>query len=169
MYNKINPDKTHKGALSKIIIQNFFEERGVQMKKIALSIAAIVMALTCVFSLSACGQTPEEKLANYIESDTFKEQVDSMSSQFESVLDVDVKAEDSKIIYEFTYKTQIPDNTLDTVKSSLDSAFQSMASTYEGIANTIKKEVGVENPVIVVNINNADGKNITTMEFNATE
>lgn len=139
------------------------------MKKITLSIAAIVMALACVFSLSACGQTPEEKLANYIESDAFKEQVESMSSQFESMLDIDVKAEDSKIIYDFTYKTQIPDNTLDTVKSSLESSFKSLSSTYEGIANTIKKEIGIENPVVVVNFNNADGTNITTIEYNATE
>lgn len=139
------------------------------MKKIALSIAAVVMALTCILSLSACGQSPEEKLTNYIKSDIFQKQVDSMSSQFESMLDIDVKAEDSKVIYEFTYKTQIPDETLGTVKSTLDSSFQAMSSTFESIANEIKKDVGVENPIIVVSINNADGKNITALEFKATE
>lgn len=139
------------------------------MKKIALSIAAIVMALTCVFSLSACGQTPEKKLENFIESDSFKEQMDSLSSQFESILDIDVRAEDSKIIYDFTYKEQITDSTLDVVKDGLDSSFQTSASTYENIANAMKKEIGISNPSVVINFNNADGTIITSKEFYATE
>ncbi len=139
------------------------------MKKITLSIASIILAFTCIFGLTACGQAPEEKLQTYIESDSFKEQVESMTSQFESMLDIDVRVEGSKLIYDFTYKTQIADDLLDTVKSTLDSTFNSMASTYENIANTIKEEVGVENPVVVIEINNADGKNITSIEFNATK
>lgn len=139
------------------------------MKKITLSIVAVLMALTTVFSLAACGQTPEEKLANYISSDTFQSQVDSMEQSFGSALKIDVKAEGSKIIYDFTYTTQIDSSLVATTKETLDSTFNSLSSTYEDIANSIKKEVGVENPVVVININNADGTEITTLEFSATE
>lgn len=139
------------------------------MKKITLSIVAVLMALTSVFTFAACGQTPEQKLATYVESDTFQKQVDSMKEQFASVLDVKVSAEGSKVIYDFTYKTQIEDSLVAATKETLDTTFQSMSSTYTGIADALKEDVGIENPVVVININNADGKNITTIEFKATK
>lgn len=139
------------------------------MKKITLSIVAVLMALTSVFTFAACGQSPEQKLVSYVESDNFQKQVDQMASSFASVLDVKVSAEGSKVIYDFTYKTQIEDSLVAATKETLDSTFQSMSSTYTDIADAIKKEVGVENPVVVININNADGKNITSIEFKASK
>lgn len=127
------------------------------------------MALATIFSFTACGQTPEQRLTSYIESDAFQQQVDSMSASFASVLTVDVKAEDSKIIYDFTYTTQIEESMVAETKSTLDTTFESMSSTFEEIANSVKDEVGVENPVIEVRINNADNTNITSIEFNATK
>ena len=76
------------------------------MKKLALSIVAVLLALTTVFGLTACGETPEQKLKSYIESDTVQKQLDSMTSSFESMLDIDVKAENEKLVFDFTYKTQ---------------------------------------------------------------
>ena len=139
------------------------------MKKLALSIVAILVAITTVFGLTACGETPEQKLKSYIESDTVQEQISSMTSSFESMLDIDVKAEGEKVVFDFTYKTQIDDATLETVKSQLETAFDSLASTFESMANQIKKEVGIENATVVININNADGKSIVNFEYKATE
>lgn len=139
------------------------------MKKLALSIVAILVAITTVFGLTACGETPEQKLKSYIESDTVQEQISSMTSSFESMLDIDVKAEGEKVVFDFTYKTQIDDATLETVKSQLETAFDSLASTFESMANQIKKEVGIENATVVININNADGTNIVNLEYKATE
>lgn len=139
------------------------------MKKLALSIVAVLVAITTVFGLTACGETPEQKLKSYIQSDVVKEQIDSMTSQFESMLDIDVKAEGEKLVFDFTYKTQIDDATLSTVKSSLETAFSSLASTFETLANQIKKEVGLAGATVVININNADGKNIVNLEYKATE
>lgn len=92
-----------------------------------------------------------------------------MTSSFESMLDTDVKAEGEKVVFDFTYKTQIDDATLETVKSQLETAFDSLASTFESMANQIKKEVGIENATVVININNADGTNIVNLEYKATE
>ncbi|MDD6988612.1 DUF4854 domain-containing protein [Ruminococcus sp.] len=139
------------------------------MKKLALSIVAVLVAITTVFGLTACGETPEQKLKSYIESDTVQEQISSMTSSFESMLDIDVKAEGEKVVFDFTYKTQIDDATLETVKSQLETAFDSLASTFESMANQIKKEVGIENATVVININNADGTNIVNLEYKATE
>lgn len=139
------------------------------MKKLALSIVAVLVAITTVFGLTACGETPEQKLKSYIQSDVVKEQIDSMTSQFESMLDIDVKAEGEKLVFDFTYKTQIDDATLSIVKSSLETAFSSLASTFETLANQIKKEVGLAGATVVININNADGKSIVNFEYKATE
>ena len=139
------------------------------MKKLALSIVAVLVAITTVFGLTACGETPEQKLKSYIQSDAVKEQIDSMTSQFESMLDIDVKAEGEKLVFDFTYKTQIDDATLSIVKSSLETAFSSLASTFETLANQIKKEVGLAGATVVININNADGKSIVNFEYKATE
>lgn len=139
------------------------------MKKLALSIVAVLLALTTVFGLTACGETLEQKLKSYIESDTVQKQLDSMTSSFESMLDIDVKAEGEKLVFDFTYKTQIDDSTLDLMKSQLETSFNSLSSTFESLANQIKKEVGIENATVVININNADGKNIINLDYKATE
>lgn len=139
------------------------------MKKFALSIVAVLLALTTVFGLTACGETPEQKLKSYIESDTVQKQLDSMTSSFESMLDIDVKAEGEKLVFDFTYKTQIDDSTLDLMKSQLETSFNSLSSTFESLANQIKKEVGIENATVVININNSDGKNIINLDYKATE
>lgn len=139
------------------------------MKKLALSIVAVLLSLTTVFGLTACGETPEQKLKSYIESDTVQKQLDSMTSSFESMLDIDVKAEGEKLVFDFTYKTQLDDSTLDLMKSQLETSFNSLSSTFESLANQIKKEVGIENATVVININNADGKNIINLDYKATE
>lgn len=139
------------------------------MKKLALSIVAVLLALTTVFGLTACGETPEQKLKSYIESDTVQKQLDSMTSSFESMLHIDVKAENEKLVFDFTYKTQLDDSTLDLMKSQLETSFNSLSSTFESLANQIKKEVGIENATVVININNADGKNIINLDYKATE
>lgn len=139
------------------------------MKKLITAIVAIVMAATMAIGMTACGGSPEEKLKNYIESDTFQSQLETQKSSFGSTLDIDVKAEDNKLIYEFTYKTQIEDSLIDSVKDQLDTAFNSMSSTFESLANDLKNQVKIENPVVVIKLLNADGTTITELEFNATE
>ncbi|MEE1319059.1 MAG: DUF4854 domain-containing protein [Ruminococcus sp.] len=139
------------------------------MKKILTAVVAVLAMVTMVFGMTACGQTPEQKLNAYIESETFQTQLDSMKSSVESMMDVDVRAEENKLIYEITYKTQIDDSLLDATKEQLDSTFNAMSSTYENLANSMKEEVGIDNPVVVLSILNADGKEITSLEFSATE
>ena len=97
------------------------------------------------------------------------ERLDSMKSTYESMMDVDVRAEGKSLVYDLTYKTELPEESLDTVKSSLESAFESLSSTYEGIANSIKESVGIDDPSVVVKINTKDGTNIFSKTYNATK
>ena len=139
------------------------------MKKIALAIIAVVLAVTSIFCFTACGDTPEQKLQNYIESDSFQSQLTSMKSSFESTMDIDVKTEGEKLIMQFDYKQDIPDSAVDTIKSVLENNFDSNSGVFVNIADTIKKEVGIENPEVVIEINTNDGTNLITQTYGASE
>lgn len=139
------------------------------MKKIITAIISVVMAATMVLGMTACGASPEEKLKNFVESDTFQSQIDTQKASLGSTLDLDVRVEESNLIYECIYKTQISDDLIDTVKGQLDTVFNSMSSTYEGIANQLKTDLKIENPVVIVRILNADKSIITEYKFEATE
>lgn len=139
------------------------------MKKIITAIISVVMAATMVLGMTACGASPEEKLKNFVESDTFQSQIDTQKASLGSTLDLDVRVEESNLIYECIYKTQISDDLVDTVKGQLDTVFNSMSSTYEGIANQLKTDLKIENPVVIVRILNADKSIITEYKFEATE
>ena len=146
----------------------FFKESKT-MKKIALILAAALIAVTSIFCFAGCGDSPEQKLANYVASDECQKELDSMKSTYESMMDVDVRAEGKSLVYDLTYKTELPEDSLDTVKSSLESAFESLSSTYEGIANSIKESVGIDDPSVVVKINTKDGTNIFSKTYKATK
>lgn len=139
------------------------------MKKLITAIVAIMIAATLAFGMTACGASPEEKLKNFVESDTFQSQVDSQKASLGSTLDLDVKVEGSNLIYECIYKTQISEDLVENVKTQLDTAFNSMSSTYESIANELKSDLKLENPVVIVRILNADNTTITEYKFEATE
>lgn len=135
------------------------------MKKIALILVAALIAVTSIFCFAGCGDSPEQKLANYVASDECQKELDSMKSTYESMMDVDVRAEGKSLVYDLTYKTELPEESLDTVKSGLES----LSSTYEGIANSIKESVGIDDPSVVVKINTKDGTNILSKTYNATK
>lgn len=129
------------------------------MKKVSLSILAVILAFTCVFGLAACGSSPEDKLKDFINSDECQEMVDSMSSSFGSMLTMDVKAEGKSLIYVCTYTTQYEDDVLDTIKSSLETAFSSMSSTFDNIKDKLV-DMGIDGAEVVIRVNNADGTTI---------
>lgn len=146
----------------------FFKESKT-MKKIMLTLAAALIAVTSIFCFAGCGDSPEQKLANYVASDECRKELDSMKSTYESMMDVDVRAEGKSLVYDLTYKTELPEESLDTVKSTLETGFDSMSSTFEGFANDIKDEAGVDNPSVVIEINTKDGKNLFSKTYNATK
>ena len=90
------------------------------MKKIALTLVAVVLAVTSIFCFTGCGESSEQKLANYITSDACQKEIDTLKSSFGSTLDIDVKAEGEKVVFTFAYKTDLPEESLDTVKSTLE-------------------------------------------------
>lgn len=84
-------------------------------------------------------------------------------------MDIDVKAEGEKLIKQFDYKQDIPDSAVDTIQSVLEKNFNSNSEAFVNIADTIKKEVGIENPEVIIEINTNDGTNLITQTYGASE
>lgn len=107
--------------------------------------------------------TPDGKFASmedYVNSDIVQSQIaDSIEG-----MGMEIQADGNKLIYIYTYKTQMP---TDSLASILESALESQESTFKSVASTLKSVVDVENPVVVVSYRNADGSEIVSQEFAA--
>ena len=107
--------------------------------------------------------TPGGKFASmedYVNSDIVQSQIaDSIEG-----MGMEIQADGNKLIYIYTYETQMP---TDSLASILESALESQKSTFQSVASTLKSIVDVENPVVVVSYRNADGSEIVSQEFAA--
>ena len=77
---------------------------------------------------------------------------------------IDVYAEDNTFVYAFTYKTQIEEDKLASVKKSLESSLESSSDTYTGVIDEIHDYTGLDAEVKVI-YKNADGKTIAEKTF----
>ncbi len=77
---------------------------------------------------------------------------------------IDVYAEDNTFVYAFTYKTQIEEDKLASVKKSLESSLESSSDTYTGVIDEIHDYTGLDAEVKVI-YKNADKKTIAEKTF----
>lgn len=104
-------------------------------------------------------------LEDYLDSDMVRNSINSVEESMEDAgIEVEVKAEGSKLVYEYKYDIKIDANV---VKSSLDKALESSSSTFEYIAKATKAVVDDDNITVVVRYLNSDGSVITEREFKA--
>ena len=132
------------------------------MKKITKVLAsAALMAMTLTFA--ACGKyaTMEE----YVQSDEVQKELDSVMDQLEgSGMQMEVYGDGDKLVYAYTYTEEID---AELAAPLLESALLEQGDQFESVADALKKEVDVENPIVVVTYLNADGSEIYSAEFTA--
>ncbi len=105
-------------------------------------------------------------IEEYINSDILQSQMESLvDSMKDNGIQIEVKSEDNKLIYEYTYTTDIGD--VDTVVSVLEQGLESNASTFETVASGLRLAVDIEDPVVVVRYLDKDGKELCSREFSA--
>lgn len=136
------------------------------MKKLTLSIVAVVTALVMVLGMTACGMSDETKLEKFVASESFQSELESLQGQFASQMDINAKSEGTTLVFEFKYKTQIDG---DASKEALETGLDSLKSTFEDMANTIKEDLKIEEPKVKLIVQNADGSEITSLEYAATK
>lgn len=135
-------------------------------KTISLLITAILVLVTAT-CLPACGETPEQRLKTYIDSSEFNEQIEPITESLKSILDIDIKADGKNLVFDFSYKTQIPDDALDEVRKQLNTSFEGLSNTYAELVSKIEKSTGIDNMTIQVNINRNDGKNLVSYIYDS--
>ena len=117
---------------------------------------------------AATGGAGTEKLSSveeYLALPTVQESIDVLSQTLEaSGLKMTVTGEGSRLIYTYTYGTQVD---AAAAKPLLESGLDNQAATMETVAASLKLYVDIEDPIVVVRYLNADGSEIYTREFQA--
>lgn len=140
------------------------------MKKKESKVLALILMLAMVMSVSmlmtSCGSDPST-LEEYVAQDSdLQEQLDSLADSQEGMA---VEIKDNQIIYTYTYPQQIDEDVLDDVKAQFESAMESTASTFEGIASSCEEETGISGITVKVVYLNNDGSEIYSSEYSAAE
>lgn len=137
------------------------------MKKAISKVFSLTLAILMVVSLAACAQnngkfaSVEDYLANEQVQEQLQPSIDSVKNMG---LDLKITGEGNKLIYTYTYATQLDE---DGVAEQLKEGLNAQASTFEGVASNLKDVINVDNPVVVVTYLNKDGTVLHTQEFTA--
>ena len=127
------------------------------MKKAISKVFSLTLAILMVVSLAACAQnngkfaSVEDYLANEQVQEQLQPSIDSVKNMG---LDLKITGEGNKLIYTYTYATQLDE---DGVAEQLKEGLNAQASTFEGVASNLKDVINVDNPVVVVTYLNKDG------------
>lgn len=132
------------------------------MKKLAAVVLSLVMAL----SIAACGGKAGS-VQDYLDKPEVKSQLDAALSALEGTgMNMTVSGEDNKLIYTYTFETQL-DDADGTISAGLEEGMKAQESTFKNIAKSLKDEIKVKDPVVVIKYLNADGSEIYTVEYTA--
>lgn len=103
-------------------------------------------------------------IADFVADPTLQSQLNSIKESLGESMNIEIKGQDNKLIYEFTF----PEGTdTEGAAESLATALEGQASTYKSIAASLLDSVEVENPVVVVTYLDSDGNEVYSQEFEA--
>ena len=106
------------------------------------------------------GQTIEE----YLKSEDMQQVEKQLNEKYKGIHTIKLKAEDNKLIYEYTMDEDIGED-FELVKLSLERQLQQGEKDSEAAAYSLKDYVLVENPCIIIRYCTKDGTVITEKEY----
>ena len=142
------------------------------MKKIL----AAVFVLVFVLSLAACGEkdktdsgkeSSSKKYATlqaYLDDPANMEGFDEMKESSADVMDIEVVAEGSTLVYDYQFKSVMDAADLPNVKTTLDQQLDDSSASFVQMAQTIQRAIE-ETIDIKVRYRNGDGEVITEKSF----
>lgn len=90
--------------------------------------------------------------------------IDEVKKASSDVLDIDVKADGNVLVYDYTYRTQVDESLLPSVKATLDKSLEATESTFVTLADTLQSQIEEDIEIKVV-YRNADSEIITEKTF----
>lgn len=105
-------------------------------------------------------------IEDYLNMPEVKSQMDALIDSMSGMgMTIEVTGEGNKLIYSYYFDTQLGD--VETIRAGLEEGIKAQEATFKTIAKSLKEEINVENPVVVIKYFNADGSELYTVEFTA--
>ena len=82
-----------------------------------------------------------DTMQDYLNDTENSKGIEDIKKNAQDTMDIDIKAEGNTIVYEYTYKTVVDDDSLETVRASLEQVLDSNESSFESIAQSMQAEI----------------------------
>ncbi len=137
------------------------------MKKVLSSVLALAMVFAMALSFTSASNGKIDSIEAFVATDEMQSQIkEAKESVEDGTLTMDIVAEGNKLVYVYTYQTDLD---IEATKEALATAIEQQASVFENVAKEIKNAVNVENPIVEVRYLAKDGTEIYSQEFTAAE
>ena len=144
------------------------------MKKTHVLMLCIALVVIC-FTLIGCSSksspesTPTPTIITQSENNAVIEEMvaatnDQLASMNDDTMSILVSARGNSIVYTYTAKYDIPPETEATMQPAFESMMESQKSVFTGIIDTLKSQ-GVDNPTVIFEYYNKDGKLLFSSEY----
>lgn len=140
------------------------------MKKIAVSVLAVLMALTTVIGMAGCGDSKEEQLLNsYVMSSDFQSNLKKIQSAKKGMATVSTQVSGRKLTFVFRMSKQLTELEINTMKLQLNSNIDSLlgGKDFSEWGQKIREKTAIQFPMIGIEMYNMDGGDIVKIEYDS--
>ena len=142
----------------------------VEMKKIAVSVLAVLMALTTVIGMAGCGDSKEEQLLNaYVMSSDFQSDLKSMQRSASGNATVTPQVSGRKLTFVFKMSKQLTELEINTMKLQINSNIDSIlgGNDFSEMVQEIREKTAIQFPMIGIEMYNMDNSAIVKLEYDS--
>ena len=135
------------------------------MKKVLSMVMSAIMVVAITLSLAGCNSTIT--VQDYIESDAFKTEIESVKEQFEGQgISVEVSAKDNALTYTYVLAQTLSEEDLALYKQSMEAASSTLDATLKQVYDEMVKAVSDDSSVsVTMEYKDASGAEIVSFTY----
>lgn len=135
------------------------------LKKVLSMVMCAIMVVAITLSMAGCNNTIT--VQDYIESDAFKTEMETLKEQFEGQgISVDVSAKDNALIYSYTLEQELSEEDLELYQQTLEAASSTLDTTLKQVYDEMVKAVSDDSTVsVTMEYKDAAGTEIASFTY----
>ena len=135
------------------------------LKKVLSIVMCAIMVVAITISMAGCNNTIT--VQDYIESDAFKTEMETLKEQFEGQgISVDVSAKDNALIYSYTLEQELSEEDLELYQQTLEAASSTLDTTLKQVYDEMVKAVSDDSTVsVTMEYKDAAGTEIASFTY----
>ncbi len=135
------------------------------LKKVLSMVMCAIMVVAITLSMAGCNNTIT--VQDYIESDAFKTEMETLKEQFEGQgISVDVSAKDNALIYSYTLEQELSEEDLELYQQTLEAASSTLDTTLKQVYDEMVKAVSNDSTVsVTMEYKDAAGTEIASFTY----